>query len=190
MSRTNARSRRLRRRPSRTVPATIVALVLLALGVLTAVAAIARLVTGTWDGRVTGVTGAVAGQTWGSSAVLAAAVVTLVLGLVLLVAGLKPGAYRSAHLDGPSGAGIEQTDYVITNAAIARLAAGQADLVDGVDKVSASADGRRVHLRITTGSEQATQIRDRVVARVTDALTATGLDPAPRVSANVRTKEL
>jgi hypothetical protein len=190
MSRTDARSRRLRRRPSRTVPASIVAVVLLALGVLTAIVAIARLVTGAWDSRVTGPAGAVAGQTWGSSAVLTAAVVALVLGLVLLVAGLKPGAYRSAQLRGPSGQGIDQTDYVISNGSIARLAAGRADQVDGVDKVSASADGRRVQLHITTSSEQTAQIRDRVVQGVTESLATAGLDPAPRVTATVHQKDL
>jgi hypothetical protein len=190
MSRTDARSRRLRRRPSRTVPASIVAVVLLALGVLTAIAAIARLVTGTWPGQITRPAGGVAAQTWGSSFVLGAAVLALVLGLVLLVAGLKPGGYRSSHLRGPVGGPVEQTDYVITNAAVARLAAASADLVDGVDKVSASADSRRVHLRLTTSSEQTAQIRDRVVRGVTETLAATGLDPAPRVSAAISTKEL
>ena len=73
---------------------------------------------------------------------------------------------------------------------MARLAAGRADLVDGVDKVSASADGRRVRLQLTTSSQQTAEIRDRVVRGVTESLTATGLDPAPRVSATVRTKDL
>lgn len=190
MSRHDGRSRRLRRRPSRTVAASIVAVVLLALGVLTAIAAISRLVTGSWDALVTAPAGTVADQTWGSSAVLAAAVVTVVIGLVLLIAGLKPGAFRSAQLAGPSGQGIEQTDYVISNAAIARLAAGRADLVDGVDKVFASADGRRVRVRITTSSEQTVQIRDRVIQGVTEILATTGLEPAPRVSAAVHQKDL
>ena len=48
MSRSNARTRSLRRRPSRTIPATVVAVVLLALGVATAIAAISRLVQGSW----------------------------------------------------------------------------------------------------------------------------------------------
>ena len=190
MSRTNARSRRLRRRPSRTVPASIVAVVLLALGVLTLIAAITRLATGRWPDQVDGPAGAVASQTWGSSAALAVAALTLLVGLVLVVAGLKPGGYRSARLRGPSGSDVEQTDYVITNAAIARLAAGQADLVDGVDKVSASATGRRVRLRLTTSSEQTVEIRDRVVGAVLATLTAAGLDPAPRVTATVHTKDL
>ena len=190
MSRSDGRSRRLRRRPSRTVAASIVAVVLLALGVLGAIAAIGRLVNGSWDPAVTGPAQSVSGFTWGSPAVLASAIVAAVIGLVLVIAGLKPGAFRSAQLRGPSGQGIEQTDYVISNGAIARLAAGRADLVDGVEKVSASADGRRVRLAITTTSEQTAQIRDRVVASVTEGLAATGLDPAPRVSATVRQKDL
>lgn len=190
MSRTDARSRGLRRRPSRTVPATIAAVLLLAVGALVAVATIARLVTGSWSGQVTGPAGAAAALTWGSSAVLAAAVVAAVLGLVLLVAGLKPGGYRSTRLRGPSGDPVDQTDYVITHAAVARLAAGQADLVDGVDRVNASASGRRVHLHLTTSSEQTDQIRDRVVRGVTESLTTTGLEPAPRVTATIQTKGL
>ena len=182
--------RRLRRRPSRVVPASIVAVVLLALGVLTVVAAVARLVTGTWSAQVTTAAGAVAGLTLGSAAVVAAAAVALALGVVLLLAGVKPGGFRSTQLRGAQGDPVDEVDYVITNAAVARLAVAEADRVDGVDKVGASVDGRRVRLRVTTSSEQATAIRDRVVERVSQALAATGVDPAPRVSATVTTKEL
>lgn len=186
----STRPRRLRRRPSRTVPATIVALVLLALGALTAIAAVSRLVQGTWPSQATSPVSAVAAQTWGSTAVVVAAALAVLVGLVLLVAGLKPGGFGAAQLRGPEGELVEQTDYVLTNAAIARLAAAQADRVDGVDKVSASADGRRVRVRVTTTSEQTAQIRDRVVQRVSGTLAASGLDPAPRVSATVTTKDL
>ena len=184
------RSPRLRRRPSRTVPAGIVAVVLLALGGLTAVAAVARLVNGAWPGQVTGPAGSVASLTWGSTAVVVATAVLVVLGVVLLVAGLKPGGFRSARLRGPSGDPAAETDYVISGSALARLAVAAADRVDGVDRVHASADGRRVRVRVTTSSEHAGAIRDQVVQRVRESLAATGVDPAPRVSATVTTKEL
>ena len=48
MSRTDARSTSLRRRPARTVPATIAAVVLLALGVGLVWAAVQRLAQGSW----------------------------------------------------------------------------------------------------------------------------------------------
>lgn len=190
MSRTNARSRRLRRRPSRTVPASIVAVVLLASGVLGAVAAIARLATGAWAAQVTQPASAVASWTWGSTAAVGTSIGVLVVGLVLLVAGLKPGGFRSAQLRPPAAGAVGQTDYVIGNAGVARLAAGEADQVDGVDRVSASADGRRVRLHLVTSSEQATEIRSEVLRRVAERLAGAGLDPAPRVTATVRTKDL
>jgi hypothetical protein len=184
------RSPRLRRRPSRTVPASVVALVLLAAGALTAVAAVSRLVSGTWPAQVTGPAGSLAALTWGSAAVVAATAVAVVLGLVLLVAGLKPGGFRTARLRAPSGDPAAETDVVISSAALARLAVAAADRVDGVDRVRASADGRHVRVRVTTPSEQTGPVRDQVVQRVRETLAATGVDPAPRVSATVTTKEL
>lgn len=189
MSRSNARSRRLRRRPSRTVPATIVAVVLLAVGALAAVVAIARLVNRTWPSPVTRAATQAASLTWGSPAVITAGAVTALLGLVLLTAGLKRGGFRSARLQPASGNGVAgDTDFVISTRALARLAAARADLVDGVDKVSASASGRWVHVQAVTTSEQADEIRTRVSDGVTETLSAPGVQPMPRVTATVRTK--
>jgi len=188
MSRSNARSRRLRRRPSRVVPATIVAAILLAIGTLTAIAAIARLVTGTWAAQVTGSARSVSALTWGSAAVIAAGVVFAVLGLILLIAGIKLGAFRTAELSAPAGGKVGETDYVISTRGLAHLAAAEADTVDGVDKVSASASGRKVHVAVSTESEQVDQIRQRVQAGVTDRLAAAGVSPAPKVTTTVHTK--
>lgn len=189
MSRSNARSRRLRHRPSRVVPASIVAAVLLAVGVLAAIAAIARLVNGTWPTAVTSAARGVSDLTWGSGAAIATGAVIAAVGVVLLVAGLKPGAFRTARLRAAgSTSAAADTDFVISTRAIARLAAARADSVDGVDKVSVSASGRRVAINAATTSEQAEEIRSRIVDGVTQTLSAAGLHPAPRVTARVRTK--
>lgn len=189
MSRGNARSRRLRRRPSRIVPASIVAVVLLAVGVLAALVAIARLVNGTWPSPVTTAASGVTDLTWGSTAIITVAAVTTLIGLVLLVAGLKPGAFRTARLQPASDNGLTaDTDFVISTRAMARLAVARADLVDGVDKVSASASGRRVHLRAATTSEQAEVVRRQISEGVTQMLSTAGVQPMPRVTATVRTK--
>ena len=111
---------------------------------------------------------------------------------MLLVAGLKPGAFTSTRLDTQPGAGVvAERDFVISNRALARLAAGRADLVDGVDKVSASVSGtpgppRRRHRppSSATGSARGSS------PLVTDALAAAGVPPQPRVTATVRTKEI
>ncbi len=188
MSRSNARSRRLRHRPSRVVPATIVAVVLLAVGVLAAISAITRLVTGTWPSAATTAAGGMAGLIWGSAAVITAGVVVAAVGLVLLIAGLKPGTFRTARLQpNRSTSAATETDFVISTRAIARLSAARAELVDGVDKLSVSATGRRVTIHATTTSEQADQIRSRITDGVTHTLTAAGLHPVPTVTARVRT---
>lgn len=193
MSRVNARSRGLQVRPSRTVPATIVALVLLALGGLTAVLAVARLVNGTWPGQVTGPARTLSALTWGSTTVVVAGVVIGVLGLILVVAALKPGPFRTArlHAAGNAGSGpaaVGETDFVISTRGLARLAAARADLVDGVDKVAVSASARRIHLQVLTSSDQAEQISRQITDDVQQTLSAAGVQPPPRVTAAVRTK--
>ncbi|WP_375423019.1 DUF6286 domain-containing protein [uncultured Friedmanniella sp.] len=190
MSRSNARSRSLRRRSSRAVPATVVAVVLLAVGVLAALIGFARLVDGSWPSAPTTAARAVAGLTWVSSAVVATGAVLALVGLVLLLAGLTPGRFRTARMQaGTAGAdGAGATDLVISTRALARLAAARADRVDGVDRVSASASDRRVRLDVITTSEQVEQIRSQVSRGVAETLAATGVHPVPRVTTTVRTK--
>lgn len=180
----------LRRRPSRTVPASIVAVLLLAIGVLAVIAAVARLTNGSWASQVTAPASAVAGLTWGSAAVIAAAAVVAVLGLVLIVAALKPGARKAASVQAGSAGAAADREYVISTRAIAKLAVARADGVDGVDKVSASASDRRVHVAVTTSSQQRDAIRTQVAQAVSETLAAAGITPRPRVSVAVRTKEI
>ena len=172
------------------MPASIVAVVLLAVGVLAVVAAVSRLVNGSWPTQVSSAASGVAGLTWGSGAIIAAAVVLAVLGLVLIIASLKPGGLKSAPLQSAGAGVVAEREYVISTRAIAKLAVARADDVDGVDKVSASASGRKVQVDVTTSSEQRDGVRSRVVALVTEALAAATVSPQPRVTATVRTKEL
>lgn len=182
-------SPRLRRRPSRTVPASIVSVLLLAIGVLAVIAAVARLTNGSWPSQVTGPASAAAGLTWGSTAVIVAAAVLVVLGLVLVVAALKPGARKAAALQAGGANSPAEHEYVISTRSIAKLAVARADGVDGVDKVSASASERRVHLAVTTTSQQRDAVRTQVAQAVSETLAGAGLSPQPRVSVSVRTKE-
>ena len=188
MSRTNAKSRNLRRRSSRSVAASVVAVILLAIGVFAVIAVVLRLLHCTWPVWITGPAKTVAALTWGSAAVIAAGVVIAVLGLIVFVAGVKLGALKTARLQTPAGGQVNDADYVISARAMAKLAAARADTVDGVDNVSASATGSKVWVRVTTSSEQTDQIRDRVRDTVNQGLTEAGVQPIPHVSANVRTR--
>ena len=155
---------------------------------LAVLSVIVRLVKGAWPGVVTTSAHGLAAVTWSSAVMITATIVIGVLGLILIIAALKPGHTTTAQLAGPQQNTIADTDYVISRRAIARLAAAQADGVDGVERVSTSATGTRVHLSIVSPSEQTDQIRSRVVDSVTQTLQAAGLDPMPRIIASVRTQ--
>ena len=94
----NSRSQRLRRRSSRSVPATITALVLLALAVALAWLGISRLVTGSWPGFMSSVGDSLAGLTWNSPAVWGASVVLALIGLILLLAAILPGKHTAIRI--------------------------------------------------------------------------------------------
>jgi hypothetical protein len=180
----------LRRRPSRSWPAALTALVLLAAGALLAIAAIARLTGGSWPAAWQSVTDAATGAAWGSTAVWVAVVLALVLGLVLLLAALVPGAHRTARLDRQGSGAARQTELVVTSRGLARLAAAAGDSVDGVDRVSVSASGRTVRVRVQSSTrDDATLVKDRVKQVVTDRLQQAGVTPAAQVRVAVVVKE-
>jgi hypothetical protein len=191
MARDDARSSSLRRRPSRTIPAAIVAALLTAAGVAGVWASVERLATGSWPGWVGGVHLWATTQTFGSVIVIVISVAVALLGLVLLTTALRPGmpnAYEIAPAAGIDG-GPASTEFVMTRRAVATLATAHADLVDGVDSVSAAVTSRRVSLSVTTGSGKTDDIDRLVTTRVSEALTAVGLSPQPTVTTTVRTTQ-
>lgn len=190
MSRTDARSTALRHRPTRTVPATIVSVLLLLLGVGLVWVAVLRLLDGRWPAFLGSVNGWLAGLTWGAALTLVICAGVALLGLVLLLTAIvpgKPNALTVTDQADDTGDGPASTDYVMTRRSVAKLAAAHADLVDGVDKVNATAGPRRVQVHVATASEQTADIQRTVTDRVTQALAAAGLKPMPRVTTTART---
>ncbi len=193
MARDDAKSSSLRRRPSRTVPAAIVAVLVTAAGVAGVWAAVQKLSTGKWPGWVGGTHLWGATQTWGSVIVVVISIVVALVGLLLLITALRPGMPTAYEID-PGGAKesrteTDSTEFVMTRRAVAKLATAHADLVAGVDSVSAAVTSRRVNLSVTTSSAQTDEIDKLVTAKVTDALTAVGLSPQPRVTTTVHTTQ-
>lgn len=192
MSRTDARSTALRRHPARTAPATITAVVLLALGVALVWAAVQRLVQGSWP-TFADQTGAwVATLTWGAVWMLIISVAVAMLGLILLVAAIKPGPPTAMTVDSGSSADAAgaSTEVVMTRRSVAKLATARAGQVDGVDSVSSVAGARTLTVAVTTPSQQRGEIEQQVRDRVTDALHSAGLAPMPTVVVRARTQSL
>ena len=193
MARNDARSSGLRRRPSRTIPATIVAILLTAAGVALVWAAVVRLSDGRWPTWVGATHAWVAGQTWGTVTVITISVLVAVLGLVLLVAALAPGQPNAYAIDVPEpqvepGTATSR-EFVMTRRAVAKLATAHAELLDGVDSVSSLVTGRAVKLSVKTPSAHGDAIERAVVGAVTQAFSEVGLSPAPKVTATVRSQQ-
>ncbi len=191
MSRTDARSNALRHRPARTIPASVVALILLGLGLGLAWVAVLKLSQGSWPAFLLTLGDSLGRLTWGAGATIAVSAVIAVIGLVLLIAALTPGQPNALRLVDPhdmSESQVGDTDYVMTRRSVAKLAAAHADLVDGVDSVTATASARRVDLRVRTASDQRGEIERQVLDRVRGALEGAGITPIPRVIATVRTR--
>lgn len=179
----------LRRRPSRGVPATLVALVVLAVAVAATTAAVTRLASGSWPGWAADPARSVAQQSWGAAPVLAAAVVGVVLGLVLLLAALLPGRRTGVPVD-LTVTSAEQSEVVITQRGVARLAAAAADEVDGVESVDVSVSARLVRVEVVTASRSDVEsVRSAVQSSVEDRLDVLGSGPVCEVQTRVRSRE-
>jgi uncharacterized protein DUF6286 len=189
VSRTDARSTSLRRRPARTVPATITAVVLLALGVGLVWAAVQRLARGSWPGFADQTATWLAALTWGNVWVLILSIGVAVLGLVLLVAAIKPGPPTAMAVDSGSSDDAS-TEVVMTRRSVAKLATARAGQVDGVDSVSSVVGARKVTVTVKTPSQQRSEIEQQVRDRVTGALLSAGLAPMPAVVVRARTQSL
>jgi hypothetical protein len=129
--------------------------------------------------------------TWGSTSTLAISLAAIAVGLILLFCAWKPGQPNAIVLrvDG-SGDAAGSTEFVMTRRSVARLAAGHADLVDGVDSVSATVRSRRITLSVKSQSEQRGQLAATVTDGVRQALQGVGLQPMPKITTTVHTQRL
>ncbi|WP_406631224.1 DUF6286 domain-containing protein [Amycolatopsis sp. WGS_07] len=169
----------MKRRTRRSVPASLTAGVLLAAGVLTAVAAIQR-ITGhqPWlDYRA--VAAAAHDARWSDlvPALISAAVAFA--GLVLLAAAVLPGKRRILPLAGDPDSGADATSC---RAALRAAAAG----VDGVGRVRLSAGQRKVKVRVQTARTRTDGLADAVRAAVESRLDRIAPVRRPAVSVRVR----
>ena len=127
------------------------------------------------------------GQRWNSAATVAVAIVLAVLGLVLLIAGLRPGKptvvplARMEYPDGRPGA-----DAGVRRATLAKDLATTAGAVAGVTGADVSARRSRITatVRVAAADPAAVpgQVRERLEARVA----AIGPSPRPKVRVRAR----
>lgn len=185
----------LRQRPSRSVPATICAVVLLALGVAAIVAALLRLTSGTWPEAFTAPLAWLADSAWNSPGVWALGITLAVIGLVLLLAGILPGRFHdlTVRLPAADRAAEQSTasapSAVMSRRAVAQLAAATCEHIDGVSSASATATDRDVRVTVTTALHDTSDLQRWVGDGVHSRLEASGLDPVPRVRVTIHSRD-
>ncbi|GLZ55697.1 DUF6286 domain-containing protein [Actinomycetospora sp. NBRC 106378] len=189
------------RRPRRTLPALLVALVLLALGALAATSAIQTLLGRTPVVSLDAVPGALSGVAWESPIVLIVAGVAAVVGLVLLLAAILPGpshvlpltaapattaptAGGDAEAWGPwSGSGVEAAGWHRHDLAL-RLRRRAAD-VEGVTGATAKVRRRSVKVVARTHRGSTGDLRQAVESALSTDLDSLGLARRPRLRVSV-----
>lgn len=171
------------RRPRRTIPATLVALILLAAAVLVTISCVQLLLGQPPLLAFTALAELGAGLSGAAPAVLAAAVVATLLGLVLLYAALSPGAPTVLALH----AGSSGIDTGVTRASLASALTATARGVDGVDTAQVAVRGRRVTATVHTPLHEATGLREQVATALDDQLTDLAPTRPPQVRVRVAT---
>jgi len=178
-------SQSLQRRSSRSLPASVTAIVLLVIAGLAVWAAVAYLAAGEWPRFIVAAGEAAAGATWNDPWVWAGAIVALLAGLVLLLAAVLPGRHTAIRIPADSANGL--TEVVISRRGLARLSAAHVGHTDGVESSSATATGKAVSVVVSTSLHEpgtlSRDIKDSLEGRFRDI----GLNPLPRVSVRVRT---
>ncbi|MEW2356728.1 DUF6286 domain-containing protein [Spirillospora sp. NPDC029432] len=167
----------------RILPALIAALLVTAAGVLLAIEAISALAGG--PARLVPydrVTSWATGTAWKEAAALAASGVTALLGLLFLLAGLRPGRSRLVPLRG----GDPRLTVAITRRGLRSAVAAAAAEAGGVTAAKAKVRGRKVKVTAETAMRDPGDLRERVEEAVRRRLDE--LDPLPRrgVAARIR----
>jgi len=169
------------------VPATITALILLALAVAGAWIGISRLITGMWPSFMTPVRQSLSNLSWSSPTLWAAAIILALVGLVLLLAAILPGHHTAVRLTSPDGTDDRSTETVISRRGLAKLASSHLDQADGVDSASVTATSRKVTATVRTPLRDAPELSGKLTRSLEHTFNQIGVDPAPRVTVKVMT---
>lgn len=179
-----AAPRRLDRRPSRSVPVTLLALVVLAAGILGVWLLGSLLIDGAWPASAHGALAGIGALRPDSTPVLVTAAVLGALGLVLLLAALLPGTpSRSRVLDGeiPGQTAVSRRD-------LGRRVSLRIERVEGVHSARATVSRRRVDVVVRTVVDDADSVLH--AAREAAERSVAELRPATALRTRVRIRRM
>lgn len=174
---------KLRRHPSRAIPSVLVCLaILIPVGYLVW-AIVVRLSAGSWPNPIA--TGAPAALETPLShpAVLAAAIIAAVVGLVLILCAVIPGRYRHRVLRVDEDLYPGDQETVLTHRGLANILRTRTGRLDGVQNVTAEVTDRRAELTVHTPLRSTDEVTDRVRAAAGDAVGRIPFVQPPAVTA-------
>lgn len=159
------------RRPRRSVPATVLALVLLGAAVVAAIVAIRSLLG--LSPLVSGqaVTTFLADRTWNDPVTITAGVIAAVIGLLLLAAAVLPGPPTVLSLSGDAdGAGQDHTDAGVSRRSLRSDLAATAAMADGVSRTRLRVRRRHVMTTVSTPAAATDGIPEQVRSLLSERL--------------------
>ena len=173
---------KLIRRPSRSVPSVILALLLLTAGGLGAWLLGHRIVNGTWPDRAASTLDAVESTTLGSAAVLITAGIAAVCGLVMILMALWPGVPERVEILPDAVPG--QT--AVTRRDLSGLVRTQVEQVDGVHSATVRVRRSRVDVVVLSVLDDLNPVQEAARKTTDEALET--LQPAGITRSRVRIK--
>ncbi|MFN3600836.1 MAG: DUF6286 domain-containing protein [Dietzia sp.] len=167
-------------RPTRTIPASLLAVTLLVLGGLGVWLLGTYLVNGTWPGPASSTISGVSETSLGDPVMQAVAVVTAVVGLAMILAAIVPGRPSRVPIladDIPGETALSRRD-------LARRIQRRAENVDGVHSARVAAGPRAIDVRVDTVVDDTAPVSRAATAAVDDAVRE--LRPADSPRSRVR----
>lgn len=172
------------RHPRRSLTASLVALVLLAVCVLVVVACVQLLLDRPQIVSISGLHAFLTGQTAAGPLFLTVSVLVALVGLVLLVVALRPGTPTVLPLSSPD----PDVDAGITRRSLDRALSHAATGVDGVDRAGVRSRGRRAAVTAHASFGSPGELKERVRTAVGERLEAIGPARTPRVTVSVNSR--
>lgn len=169
------------RRRRRVLPATLVALVLLAAMVLVVVSCVQLIVGQVPVLPLDALAATGSGVAWNAPGVFAAAGVLVVLGVILCACAWLPGTPTVLPLDGRGGG----MSAGVTRASLSRDLDAAAEGVDGIAQATSTLSPTRARITVRTGLTETGDLAEQVRTVVGDRLTAVALARPPRITINV-----
>ncbi|WET77397.1 DUF6286 domain-containing protein [Amycolatopsis sp. QT-25] len=169
----------MKRRPRRGIPATLTAIVLLAACALVAVVAIQMLLGETPWIRYDTVAGTLHDLRWNDVATAVIGGVSVLLGLILILAAILPGRLTVLPLRGDLDSGASRRSYRSTLRAAAAT-------VDGVSSAKVKLKPRKVSAKVSTGRATTDGLAEAVHGAITHRLDQ--IDPALRPTVKVKVR--